>query len=64
MEACPCCHGLKALRVIDFVEVAGLQLRTESFAFCCHCQGQGTIETELPPRPLPPHLLLHGEEGA
>lgn len=45
---CPCCHGARALLLVDFADVAGLRLSTETFVFCCHCQGEGRIPAEQP----------------
>lgn len=56
MAECPCCHGMRSLRVIDFYEIAGAQFRTESFTSCCHCEGTGEIATELTPSISSIHL--------
>jgi hypothetical protein len=43
LVTCPCCHGETQLAIYEPSMVLA-----PTFAFCCHCQGKGEIESEVP----------------
>jgi hypothetical protein len=60
---CPCCHGEKFLFVFEQEREGQKYPREPHKTMCCHCQGEGEIESELCPplqNPLGP-IAGHSE---